>query len=118
MYLNKLGQAARKCWDDIPKHYPVVEPDKYIIMPNHVHGIIKINNFGDNNLHFVGAQNFIPGVFANRQSPVGAQDFAPKTFTRAENLRPLPKDTCQHVIPKTLGSIIRGFKIGVTKRAR
>ena len=95
MYLNKLGQIIRECWNEIPEHYPIVELDKYIIMPNHIHGIIIIRN------PIVGAQNLAPGI------PIRAEDF-----------RSLPEDTCQHIIPKTLGSIIRGFKIGVTKYAR
>ena len=41
MVLNKVGQTAEKCWLDIPKHFPKCELDNYIIMPNHIHGIIK-----------------------------------------------------------------------------
>jgi putative transposase len=43
MGLNKLGEKTQELWNDIPKHYPVVELDYYVIMPNHVHGIIIIN---------------------------------------------------------------------------
>lgn len=31
--LNKLGQFAVQCWEDIPKHFPFVKLDEYIIMP-------------------------------------------------------------------------------------
>jgi putative transposase len=40
MKLNDLGQLANKYWLNISSHYPEVELDDYIIMPNHVHGII------------------------------------------------------------------------------
>ena len=36
------GEIANKCWMEIPNHFDNVELDKFIIMPNHVHGIICI----------------------------------------------------------------------------
>lgn len=44
MKLNELGLITNKCWKEIPNHYPNVEIDYYVIMPNHVHGIIIINH--------------------------------------------------------------------------
>jgi REP element-mobilizing transposase RayT len=41
--LSDIGKIADKCWQEIPLHFPFVQPDKYVIMPNHVHGIIVIN---------------------------------------------------------------------------
>ena len=43
MILNELGLITNKCWKEIPNHYPNVEIDYYVIMPNHLHGIIIIN---------------------------------------------------------------------------
>lgn len=43
MILNELGKVAEKCWKEIPKHFPNVENDYYIIMPNHIHGIVILN---------------------------------------------------------------------------
>ena len=31
---SKIGLAAENCWKDIPKHFPNVKLDKYVIMPN------------------------------------------------------------------------------------
>lgn len=42
--LNRLGKFAKQCWEDIPKHFPFVKLNEFIIMPNHVHGIIEIDN--------------------------------------------------------------------------
>ena len=83
MILNETGEVAHKCWKGIPQHFPHVMIDEYIIMPNHVHGILVIKG------GIVGAKNFSP-------SKIGA-----------------PRGTS-----KTIGSVIRGFKIGVTKWAR
>ena len=60
--------------------FPHVALDEFIVMPNHIHGIIIIN---DTN---VGANNHSPLQINRFRSP-----------------------------SKTIGSIIRGFKIGVTK---
>ena len=40
--LNKYGEIVEKCWLDIPKHFNNVELDEFVIMPNHVHGIVVI----------------------------------------------------------------------------
>lgn len=44
MILNELGKVAENYWKEIPKHCPSVELDYYIVMPNHLHGIIILNN--------------------------------------------------------------------------
>jgi REP element-mobilizing transposase RayT len=42
MVLNDIGKMAQKFWLEIPEHFPHVQLDEFIIMPNHVHGIIYI----------------------------------------------------------------------------
>lgn len=42
--LSEIGLLATKFWLEIPKHFHNVELDEYIIMPNHIHGIIIIDN--------------------------------------------------------------------------
>jgi REP element-mobilizing transposase RayT len=83
MILNESGKIVKKCWLAIPQHYPCVVLHEYIVMPNHIHGIIEIT---DKNC-FVGAQNFVPEK----------------------------QNQFQKIVSKSIGSIIRGFKIGVTK---
>jgi REP element-mobilizing transposase RayT len=47
-----FGEIVNKCWQDIPNHFPYVRLDEFIIMPNHVHGIIVIlPKAGDLNFH-------------------------------------------------------------------
>jgi REP element-mobilizing transposase RayT len=38
--LSRRGIVARDCWLDIPNHHPHVELDAFVIMPNHMHGIL------------------------------------------------------------------------------
>ena len=42
MRLNVYGRVVDACWQAIPDHFPHVMLDVYVIMPNHVHGIIAI----------------------------------------------------------------------------
>lgn len=42
LQLSKIGQYAAACWINIPDHFPYFYLDAYIVMPNHVHGIILI----------------------------------------------------------------------------
>jgi REP element-mobilizing transposase RayT len=44
--LNVAGAIAERCWLQIPVHFPHVETDEYVIMPNHVHGIIIVSDGG------------------------------------------------------------------------
>lgn len=44
MDLNEFGKAANNFWFEIPNHYKISELDYYVIMPNHIHGIIIIDN--------------------------------------------------------------------------
>jgi len=37
------GECADACWRDIPAHFPGVVLDAYVIMPNHIHGILVIH---------------------------------------------------------------------------
>src|SRR5690606_5266060 len=73
----------------IPNHYPHAGLDAFVVMPNHIHGIIVIRR----------------GVAADgaRVDAVGANDHSPLR-------RDMPRSPS-----KTIGSIVRGFKIGVTK---
>ena len=44
MTYNDLGKITFKYFHDIPGHFKVTELDYFVIMPNHVHGIIIIND--------------------------------------------------------------------------
>ncbi len=85
MQLNEAGLIAQKCWLEIPEHFPHTALHDFVIMPDHIHGIIEI-------------------IY----NPVGAKNFSPLLNHKSEFTSPT----------KTIGSIIRGFKIGVTKWIR
>lgn len=40
--LNDRGKIAEDCWCAIPDHFPGIELGIFVVMPNHIHGIINI----------------------------------------------------------------------------
>jgi REP element-mobilizing transposase RayT len=46
MRLNRLGRIAQAGWQAIPAHSVHVELDAFVVMPNHVHGIVVITGRG------------------------------------------------------------------------
>jgi putative transposase len=43
MKLNQLGKIVDKAWNEIIIHYTNTELDYFVVMPNHIHGIIILN---------------------------------------------------------------------------
>lgn len=39
-FYSEIGKIAYQFWIDIPQHFPFVIVDEFIIMPNHIHGIL------------------------------------------------------------------------------
>lgn len=44
MQLSEVGRLAAQFWYEIPNHFPMVELGNFVVMPNHVHGILIIDN--------------------------------------------------------------------------
>lgn len=57
MCVNALGKIAQEYWDDIPVHFENVNVDIFVVMPNHVHGILFVR---ENDTVHVGAQHDAP----------------------------------------------------------
>ena len=46
MQQNDAGLMAQTAWEELPEHYPGVGVDAFVVMPNHVHGLLTL---GDDN---------------------------------------------------------------------
>ena len=90
--LNEYGQIVAAEWEKSPMIRRELELDVFVIMPNHLHGIVNI----------VGAI----GVGAIGQSPLH------QSSTGANSYSPLSPGAA----PKSLGAFIIGFKSAVTKQ--
>lgn len=42
MCLNTVGSIAQAIWNTLPERFAYVELDQFVVMPNHVHGIIAV----------------------------------------------------------------------------
>ncbi len=47
MLLNDLGYKASEFWSEISQHFPDAVLDEFVVMPNHIHGIITIDKSDD-----------------------------------------------------------------------
>jgi putative transposase len=46
MQVNQFGITVEHAWMDLPSHYPQVTLEAFVVMPNHVNGIVVINECG------------------------------------------------------------------------
>lgn len=60
MRLNPLGEIAAWAWEWLAQQYPYVDLDAWVVMPNHIHGILVMD---------VGARPS-PSVGARRDAPL------------------------------------------------
>ena len=40
--LNDLGRIVEACWQQVPLHFPHVRPDRFVVMPNHMHAVLYL----------------------------------------------------------------------------
>ena len=71
MVQNGMGELAKRCWDAIAEHMPHVEVGEFVVMPNHVHGIVVIRERAVDvrrgamdRAMGVGARHDAPGIVA------------------------------------------------------
>jgi REP-associated tyrosine transposase len=43
MMLSSQGQIVNQLWWEIPDHFSEIQLDQFVVMPNHIHGIIAIS---------------------------------------------------------------------------
>ena len=119
MKYTDLGISANDCLQTIPSHFPDAEIPVWIVMPNHIHAIIIINAPAPH----VETQDFASHI-RQTTNPVETQNFAshkqiPIHHSETQDFASLQGRTLQKFGPQSrnLASIVRGFKIGVTKYA-
>ena len=115
---SPMGDIVQRCWDAIPEHMPHVDVGEFVVMPNHVHGIVVITvsvsgssvPHGSSSDGGVGSANSqtlrIPG-------PTDDPMVAPKS-----NDTDTPRRPPIAIMPKnSLGHIIQTFKAAVSRQA-
>ena len=43
MHVNGAGAMVLEVWEELPKRFPTMDLDAFVVMPNHVHGIVVLD---------------------------------------------------------------------------
>ena len=111
---NDYGNIVRQCWNDLPAHYPHIRLEEFVVMPNHIHGIIVIRDsvLADDP---VGA-GLKPAPTTTTQSapthPVRATHSVRAGFKPAPTMTTKPAPTPTHGLPE----IVRALKTFSARR--
>jgi REP element-mobilizing transposase RayT len=127
MRLNAFGEIVRdeSFRTAVVRPYVMLDPDEFVVMPNHVHGIIWIVRSGDGDHGddgggvFAGAHGGDALVGAQRRCAPTDTDTNANAITDAVNItkhRQCRGATPTNVIPGSLGAIVRAIKSATTKR--
>jgi putative transposase len=93
MRLFEIGDVARRYWEEIPHHSGSAHLDAFVVMPNHVHGIIIIESVGTGPCRDVACNVSTAGATITTRS-----DMSPKSGS--------------------LSAILRSYKSAVTRWCR
>ena len=109
MELSQIGVLAEKYWHEIPQHFPFVKLDEFIVMPNHIHGIIIIDKPNDGRDDGNGGNVETPKLGVSTDTTDTDINSKSKTKIGGKNKK---------WKPNTLGSIINQYKRICTIHAR
>ena len=115
MQLSNIGIIADILWHEIPNHSQNVELGAYVIMPNHIHGILILtDNNGNDNVHAghdtveTGHAVKETGHALSLQSPSSSLSPPSKTIGQSR---------FQNIGRNSVSSIIGSYKSAVRKHA-
>jgi REP element-mobilizing transposase RayT len=112
MILSESGQIANEMWFDLPKHFQSVSLDEFVVMPNHVHGIIIVEP--SNTVRTLDVGMLDVGTLDVGTLDVGMLDVG---TLHATSLRHTKNKFMSSISPKpgSLPAIIRSYKSAVSK---
>jgi putative transposase len=112
MELNVFGKIVNFKWKNIPQYFKYVELNDYIIMPNHIHGIIIINETPPSN---VGAKHFESKLILN-QTHIFNTGTIHYCNENQENASPLHSNCPKGTKAGSLSAIIQNFSSITTRK--
>jgi putative transposase len=74
MVLNSLGYLLQACWQRLPHHFSELELDAFVVMPNHIHGIIGLGGAIGRGEAFGKPSLQLPEMFMLNASPLRQPD--------------------------------------------
>ena len=115
MNLSKTGVIADLMWYEIKNHAKGVELDEFIVMPNHVHGIITLNGKDERPPTILNANGDSNVETRHALSPKKQND---NSIVETRHALSLPaQQRFQNQGKNTISSIVGGYKAAVTKHA-
>jgi len=119
MTLNAIGKLAENYWFEIPKHFQFIKLGNFVVMPNHVHGILIIDKTGtiDGKTGDIGGTVGTVGTVETRQCLVSTTHPHPiKNHTPKKQT--IGQKRFQNQGKNTISSIVGSYKSVLTKNAR
>lgn len=102
MRLSKYGLVTQQQWEKLPKRFPNIELGAFVVMPNHIHGIIQII---DESRRGTADESERRGI---------AEDT--KDLDRKSSRYAPTKGQFGKMIPNSIPTIIRSYKSAVAYR--
>lgn len=127
MQLSPLGLLAEQLWFEIPDHFPNTSLDAFVVMPNHIHGILVINEKWEipRTRHFDGIVEQLPETSSPLSSlsslaSVETHNYASLPATDSPMTHPPTNKYYRDLSApaKSVSTIVRAYKSVVTIRAR
>ena len=120
MNLSKVGVIADVLWYEIKNHAKNIELGEFVVMPNHVHGIIVLNgndvtNDGDFTVETTHALS-LQSPQLEQPEPLNPFD-PPEQSQQPETPKTIAQQRFQNQGTNTISSIIGGYKSAITKHA-
>ena len=72
MILNEIGKIAHQLWSEIPNQFPFAKLENFVVMPDHIHGIIIIDK--DSSWYAINHIHPINGGFAGEKNPMNQEN--------------------------------------------
>ena len=112
MQLSAVGKIAQQFWAEIPNHFTHTYIDAYVIMPNHIHGIVVIDR-----PHPINGDRYPSNIVETLHCNVSTQrDVTRRNMTQNPS-SDVRRRMMSEISPKTgsLGAIVRSYKSAVTR---
>ena len=120
MLLNDFGQIAFSEWIKTPKIRPNVELGEFVVMPNHLHGIIMLHGRGELHSPAINNVNEKSGNVTGKSDESLINDEGECNVTgKSDESLINDEGECNSPLrgpSQTIGAIVRGYKSSVTRQ--
>lgn len=110
MCLSPIGTIANVLWHELKNHFNHIELDAFVVMPNHIHGIIAINNNVNNGDNIATTHDMVATHAVETTHALSLQ-------SQPQSAKTIGQRRFQHQGSGTLSSIVGSYKSAVSRHA-